>query len=163
MIVIIEGLDGCGKTTICQKITEQYNFEYIKESYTNVYKEKELRVVNMLIRLINEDKDYIYDRTTLIDDFVYDFLNVTESPLQKYFDIIIQILQKCKIIHLELDEAERQKRFNERGDQYITNKDIEQIDKNYRQFYKNLDNVQHITLTGDLDEDVKQIMEVIND
>lgn len=164
MIVIIEGLDGVGKTTICQQICEQYNYQYIKESYTNDYQEKEQRVARMLLRLI-DGRDFIYDRTTLIDDFVYEFLNVTESPLTKYYNIITAILSECKIIHLQLDEQTRKQHFEQRGDQYITDKDIEQVRKNYLNFYdhSNLTNVQYVTLTGDLKKDVSNVMEVINE
>lgn len=161
MIVIIEGLDCCGKTTICDEIANKYNFKYIKESYTNNCEEKECRMINMLTRL-TENKNYIYDRTTLIDDFVYSFLNETRSSLLDYFEIIIKILSKCKIIHLELDEQIRKQRFNKRGDQYITDDDIKKIVKQYKQFYQNLNNVQYIKLSGDLNKDVEQIMEVID-
>lgn len=160
MVVIIEGVDGVGKTTICQQIAANHDIKYIKESYTDDCKEKERRIVSMFERLIS-DKNYIYDRTTLIDDFVYSFLNKKESTLSDYFDIITALLSRCKIVHLYLDDKIREQRFNERGDQYITNKDIEQIAENYERFYNYLDNVQFVELTGDLQKDVKKIMEVI--
>lgn len=161
MIVIIEGVDGVGKTTLCQQIVEKYNYEYIKESYTDDCKEKEHRITLMLQRLFLK-KNYIYDRTTLIDDFVYSFLNQTESTLSEYFDIITNLLDRCQIIHLYLDEKIRSKRLNERGDQYITNDQIEQIAENYERFYNYLDNVQYVELSGNLEKDVEKVMEVIN-
>ena len=161
MIVIIEGLDGVGKTTLSEQIADKYNFKYIKESYTNNCEVKECRMIDMLTRL-TESKNYIYDRTTLIDDFVYSFLNETRSSLLNYFEIIIKILSKCKIIHLELNENIRKERFNKRGDQYVTNNDIKKIDKEYKNFYQNLNNVQYVSLTGNLEKDIEKVMEVID-
>ena len=47
MIVIIEGLDGVGKTTLSKRFAEKYDFEYIKESYTDDCKEKEKRIIEL--------------------------------------------------------------------------------------------------------------------
>lgn len=161
MIVIIEGIDGVGKTTIAEEIAVRKNFKYIKESYTKSYEEKECRMIDMLTRL-TQQKDYIYDRTTLIDDFVYSFLNSNEQSLDKYFDIISAILSKCKIVHLQIDEKIRKKRFEQRGDQYIKNKDIKKIAKNYDDFYCKLNTqINFVQLTGNLNKDVKKVLEVI--
>lgn len=157
MIVIIEGLDGVGKTTIAKQIEKDYKYEYIHESYTDNVKAKEDRILLMLARLM-EDEKYIYDRTTLIDDFVYSFLNKQQSTLSNYQQIIIEILKKCKVIHLELDEKIRKKRFEQRGDEYITSDKIKLIDKQYKQFYKQLPNVQHIELTEDNEKNINEII-----
>lgn len=108
-----------------------------------------------------DDENYIYDRATLIDDFVYSFLNKERSTLLNYFDIIILLLSKCKIIHLKLDEKIRKQRFDQRGDQYITNNDIKKIAKEYKNFYLNLNNVLYFNLTDNLEKDVERLMEVI--
>ena len=152
MIVIIEGLDCCGKSTISKKIAEQLNYEYIHESYTDDIKEKESRIVKLLERLISGE-NYIYDRSTLIDDFVYDFLNETPSTLVYHLEYIRFLLSKCLIFHLEIDERIRLERFKNRGDEYINNDDIKRIRKNYNQIYSILNNVNHIVLSGDLDKD----------
>ena len=162
MILIVEGLDGCGKTTICEEIAERYGFKYIKESYTDNCEEKENRMINMLTRLTEGPKNYIYDRTTLIDDFVYGFLNERPSTLTKYFDTIITLLSKCKIVHLEIDENIRKERLEKRGDDYITNEDTTKIQTGYDAFYYHLNNVEHVRLSGNLKEDIKNIMEVID-
>lgn len=160
MIVIIEGLDAVGKTTICKKIAEQYDFQYIKESYTDSNEEKLKRMTDMFQRL-TENKNYIYDRTTLIDDFVYGFLNKQQSCLAEYYDIILRILSHCTIIHLQLDEQTQKERLKTRGDEYINEQNVDQIDKNYRKVYEDIYGVMYITLTTDLKKDVQKIMEVI--
>lgn len=163
MVVIIEGLDGVGKTTICQAICDQEPmFTYVKESYTSDNKEKENRIQLMLQRVL-DSKAYLYDRTTLIDDFVYGFLNETESSLSQYIDVIVSILSHCQIYHLRLDEKVRRQRFSERGDQYITEEMIDGIAEGYSQFYQLFDHVQMFDLTGDIDQDVKKLIRRISD
>jgi len=135
----------------------------VKESYTDDVHEKENRITNMFVRLLSH-ANFIYDRTTLIDDFVYSFLNKTESTLTEYFDIIQVLLSHCKIIHLTIDEQTRKQRLEQRGDQYITNDMIEQIKNGYDNFYNKLLKPHYLyQLTNNIDLDVKTIMEVIND
>ncbi len=163
MIVIIEGLDGVGKTTIAEAFAKKYNYLYVKESYTDDCIEKEKRVQDMLVRLMSK-VNFIYDRTTLIDDFVYSFLNKTESTLSQYFDVIKAILSRCKVIHLVIDDETQKQRLEKRGDEYITLDMLKQISKQYYNFYNKLNNfVYFLNLSGDLDQDVQQLMEVIND
>lgn len=161
MVIIIEGLDGVGKTTIAKKIAEKYNYEYIKESYTDDCKQKEKRVVEMLQRVLSGN-NYIYDRTTLIDDFVYSALNKKESTLVDYIDIIDDILSRCKIFYLVIDEAVRKKRFENRGDEYITNDMIDQLRSNYENFFneKKFNPVLYL-LGEDSERDADGIMEVV--
>lgn len=162
MVIIIEGVDGVGKTTLSKKFSEKYNFEYIKESYTDDCKEKEKRIQLILERVMS-NKNYIYDRTTLIDDFVYSFLNIKQSSLSKYLKIIDAILSKCKIFHLTIDENIRKERFEKRGDQYITNDMIEKIQDEYYKFYYSLENSKVISfpLSDNLEIDIEKMMEVI--
>ena len=154
MIVIVEGIDGVGKTTLAKEISKRLNYKYIHESYTDDIIEKEARIVKLLERIISGE-NYMYDRTTLIDDFVYSFLNQTTSTLINYSEIIIFLLSKCHIFHLELNEKKRLERFNSRGDEYVTNEDMKRVTKNYKEFYSCLKNVDYIVLHGDLDKDVE--------
>ena len=138
-------------------ITNKNEYYTIKESYTNDNTEKEKRIQLMFERIFSKDK-YLYDRTTLIDDFVYNFLNESESSLKDYFEIIIVLLSKCQIFHLCLDEKVRRERFEERGDQYITNDMMKDVAEAYQKFYANLNNVEMINLSGVLSKDVKKLV-----
>lgn len=162
MIVIIEGTDGVGKTTLCEEIAKRYNYLYVKESYTDDVKEKEKRVQDLLARLMS-NLNFIYDRTTLIDDFVYGFLNKTESTLSQYQFIIQVLLNHCQIIHLTIDPKIQKKRLKQRGDEYITYKDINKLEQQYEDFYWQLNNVEYINLSEDFEDNIRKIMEVIND
>lgn len=161
MIVIIEGLDGVGKTTICKEICKIKKYVYIKESFTDNIEEKKKRLIKMIERII-DDNIYIYDRASIIDDFIYDFLNDYESYYYSYRDIVNSILNHCKIIHLVLNEEERTKRFIRRGDKYINNEHIDIISSNYRQYYKNQNSIIYLfPLTNDLEKDINKIIKII--
>ena len=161
MVIIVEGLDGVGKTTICKELCNQLPLIYIKESYTSDNLEKEKRIRLMLERIMESDT-YLYDRTTLIDDFVYNFLNETKSSLSDYLDVILSILSHCRIFHLCLDEQKRQERFDERGDEYVTKDMMENVRQAYLQFYRKLPNVEMFNLTGVLSRDTKKLVRRIN-
>lgn len=150
--------DGVGKTTICKELCNQDpGLVYVKESYTNDNIEKERRIRLMLERIMNPGT-FLYDRTTLIDDFVYSFLNESESSLSKYLDIILVLLANCQIFHLRLDEKTRRERFDERGDKYITNDMMTNVANAYSKFYQQLNNVEMFDLSGVLSKDVKKLV-----
>lgn len=161
MILIIEGLDGVGKTTLSKIFAEKYNFEYIHESYIDDPVAKESRYYNFLKRL-NSDKNYIYDRITIIDDFVYEFLNIEKSSLHLFEKGIIKALNEVCVIHLELDEEVRKSRFEKRGDEYVTNDMMSLIKTNYEKFYKKISkSVSYLKLTGDKEQDIEQMMKIL--
>lgn len=162
MIIIIEGLDGVGKTTLAKEIEKRTKCIYIKESYTDNIKEKEKRIVRFSANLLEKNKIYLYDRTTLIDDFVYNFLNKTPSSLIDHAKIIRFLLEQATIFHLELNEKVRSRRFEERGDQYIDNGKIEKIRKEYERFYKEFGlQPNRIVLSGNLEEDTNLLIKEI--
>lgn len=157
MIIIIEGLDGVGKTTLTKKLSKKYNLNYIKGTFSDNFDEKKERIISLFGQLFSNE-NYIYDRSTLIDDFVYSFLNDKESDLEQYFDIIKSILNHCKIFHLILDESKREERFINRGDEYVTNDMISKISENYAKFYKRLNCLVYLfPLSNNLDGDIDKI------
>lgn len=162
MIIIVEGVDGVGKTTIAKELSEQLRLFYIKESYIDNEYAKKTRVVDVLENILL-DNNVIYDRTTLIDDIVYNFLNNKESDLSKYIDVIDTLLSHCILVHLELDEDIRKERFDKRGDEYITNDMIEKISENYNKLYDMFEkaHIYKIRLSGYLHVDIHKIIETI--
>lgn len=163
MIIIIEGLDGVGKTTLSKELTKKMKCEYIHESYTDDIKEKENRIVRFSANLLEKNKLYLYDRTTLIDDFVYSFLNQTESSLINHTKIISFLLNQAIIFHLELNEQIRSERFKKRGDEFVDNSKMKRIAKEYKNFYKEFGlQPNYIILSGDLERDTNLLIEEIN-
>lgn len=162
MVVIFEGLDGVGKTYLSTLFSKFYDFEYIKESYTDDDKEKYNRFLKLEYRILLES-NVIYDRSTCIDDFVYSFLNNKESCLENYKEEVKTTLEHCIIFHLLVDEDIRKQRFEERGDEYITNDNIKTLEDNYMKFYSHLYNEVHLfPLSGDEINDIKKIKNIID-
>lgn len=162
MVVVIEGLDGVGKTTFCKEFCRKTDFIYIKGSFTDDLAEKKRRMNQLLEYLLDEEHNYIYDRITFIDDFVYTMLNKEPNQLDKYFDIIQLLLSKCTIIHLTIDEKIRRERFNNRGDEFVTNEMLVEVDKSYKEYYKKLGcDVITIQLSNDLNSDVNNTIKFI--
>lgn len=164
MVIIIEGLDGVGKTTTARgfvdKLKELYcdrKFYYVHESHSDDNEFKLIRK-KTLRRLINSEDMFVYDRITCIDDFVYGFLNKVPSCLKYHKDEILDMLKECVIIHLTLDKEEHQKRFFDRGDEFINWSDMEKIENNYKEFYKDLNNVNYFELTLDNEKNIDELI-----
>lgn len=161
MIIIVEGLDGVGKTTLCKKFIEKHSdFTYIKGTFTDNIEEKIDRI-KMLGDYIMSNKNYIFDRSTLIDDFVYCFLNNESASLEDYFPFVRLVLKNCKIFHLIVPEDLRESRFNSRGDEYVSNNQMSMIMENYMKFYQRLNSfICMFPLSDDLNEDVDKIYNI---
>ena len=157
MIVLIEGLDGVGKTTVSKLLAEKLSYIYIHESHSDDNVEKEGRIKEFSDRL-SDGNNYVYDRSTLIDDFVYAFLNKEESSLVKRKEEIIDILHQSKIFHLEIDEDVRKKRFEDRGDEFVTNETVEIARREYEKFYERLSNVEFVKLCNDNEKNVNELI-----
>lgn len=163
MVVIIEGLDGVGKTTLSKEFVKKYNnYTYIKESYTDDIDEKNHRVALLLERALSKD-NYIYDRCSLIDDYVYSFLNKNKRVFYEYYTLVSTILGMCKIIHLNLDEETRKQRFLQRGDEYIKDESwLFTARENYNHFYKYYELYPiYIDLEENLNKNINKIYESI--
>jgi thymidylate kinase len=105
MIVIVEGIDRVGKTTLCNKLKSDLGFKILKdevfkpEHFTEeIIAEKFLTTVNML-KLLNKDIDIVIDRFYLSEavyglmERKYDskYLKKIELELLKLDAIIILV------------------------------------------------------------------------
>lgn len=163
MIVIIEGLDGVGKSTIMNRLINDTKVPFISihEGYPGEEPGIRLERFRQLKDNLSFNGLVCYDRCTCIDDFVYNILNKTTSELTNHLDEIKQVLKKCLIVHLELDKDVHLSRFNSRGDEFIKSSQFDDLNSSYDQFYKDLD-LYRVKLTGDLDRDVKVIEAIID-
>ena len=78
MIIIIEGVDRVGKTTLCNKLSRKFNIPIHKYkgiiSYDNMHNDEETDKTLGLIQLIKEtNANIIFDRS-YISDYVYGIL-----------------------------------------------------------------------------------------
>ena len=166
MIYIFEGVDCTGKSTCFNSLKERYEKDiiFIKESYTPSVQERKDRVHKMN-DLLRQNKTVIYDRATLIDDFVYSGVTSNEEPIFKdQMNLIKEIVQKCVVIHFDCDNEVLLERFKERGDEYVQGfETIQKLKKKYKEIYNFL-NVKVLkidTTYRTINKSVKSIENII--
>ena len=164
MVVIIEGTDGTGKTTLCELLRTSLKCMVIHEGYPGNDQQKRFeRVMELRSNIYNQDRLVIYDRCTSIDDFVYDFLNKEHSSIYKLKDYIKLMLKDAHIFHLVLeDKEEHKRRLEDRGDNYISWEQIEEIEKSYKKFYRGL-KVNTIKISNNNVENLNRILDYIKE
>lgn len=120
MVILLEGVDGTGKSTLMQylKSVLKESAVFIKESYTPDVLEKQARLQQLDRYADNKDTLFIYDRATAIDEFVYNPIIANEEP-QLDYEEARAILQKCFIIYLTCQTDVLLRRLEGRGDEYI--------------------------------------------
>jgi len=82
MNIIIEGIDGSGKTVLAKKLCKQYDLEYNHHSKPYTYEE--------YLDMLNSGKDQLFDRFC-VGQFIYntrDERKMTEGQLYKLMDEI---------------------------------------------------------------------------
>lgn len=109
MILVIEGPDKSGKTTLCQEIKEQYNFIYKKfpsEKIRNFILNRENKTISKIEKIIEDmeafsnniekERNYIIDRWW-ISTLIYQGYN------EIYRDKIIKLLEDSSLTKLNID------------------------------------------------------------
>ena len=135
MIYILAGPDGAGKSTVVEELKKTLkDVIFIKESYTPDVSERydRLRKVKYLL---NCGHDVVYDRATILDDFIYEPVIAKKESVLNNTDAI-DVLKQVTIIYFECNDSALQKRLSERGDDCITFEDISNIKKRYEKFFE---------------------------
>lgn len=171
MIVIIEGPDGVGKTTLCERLSHVLNSDWLgvkvfyhKESTPgNSVTERLKRLQLFEERLLSKDL-HVYDRATIVDDFVYEpvFNNIVSLFTCSNFLMfwIKEMLQKVLIIHLYAPLEVLQERLNSRGDKYVTSDDLIRIVQLYTMGYEQL-NVKPVFVNSLDDQALNECVDYI--
>ena len=150
MIVIFEGPDGVGKSTMCERLSRVLDsgsvgvgITYHKESKPGKSIAERLKRVQLFEERLYDKDLHIYDRATIIDDFIYEplFDNIVSLFTCSNFLMfwIKEMLQKVLIIHLYASLDVLQERLNSRGDEYVTSDDLIRIVQLYTMGYEQLD------------------------
>lgn len=161
MVIILEGLDGIGKSTLCTDIKEKLSIDVIHEGYPGETPGIRLWRMKRLIENIKKDDIVIYDRCTCIDDFVYGHLNDKESELEPLKDVVKNILSKTNIIYLSLeDEKEHKRRFEARGDNFIKWEDLKMLELRYYDFLTGCGDIHRVNLSDDPITNLQEIMKI---
>lgn len=163
MVIILEGLDGVGKSTISRMLSDKIGFPIIAERYPGNDMSIKNERFELLKNNVKSKKNVIYDRCTCIDDFVYSFLNNNKkSDMIDYVSQIEAVLSECIIIHLSPSNYDKYiVRFKKRGDEYVSIDDLNIISNSYTDFYSKLSlNPVHIkSYNNDLYLTIRKIIE----
>jgi hypothetical protein len=121
MIIIFEGPNGVGKTTIAKNVSDIYNLNYIKES-------KPVGGYKYYIKRSLEEKDCVFDRFHL-GEFVYPSLMNDEREIMNDWQqhLIERILQIKNALLIYCDSTYENKKniFLTRGEEYVSIDKIE--------------------------------------
>lgn len=145
MIYILAGMDGTGKSSVFAYLQNVLDSDYIfiKESCSNIGKDVDVEMSDRLRRtemLEASGKDVIYDRASVVDDFVYSWItNCREPAMAKHMHAIKQLMQKVTVIYFTCDTDVVAKRLVARGDDYVSEKDLCTIKREYWHFFKEYD------------------------
>lgn len=143
MIYIIEGVDGVGKTSVVDSLKTLLpkRFKFVKESATDSAFEKWDRV-KRVEDFLKRGCDVVYDRSSLIDEFVYEPIIAHKEPVFSSSEAVARIetiLSLCTVIYLHCDKDVIIERTKERGDDYIDlNKDLDVIAAQYENVFSEL-------------------------
>lgn len=114
MIIIVEGIDRVGKTTLCNMLSKEFGINIFKnQSFYGlcISKETEIELINQLINFVNcVNCDIIFDRLHLTE-FVYGLCNRNYANTD-----IVKIDKKlsemnCLLIYVkptDIDESSKQ-------------------------------------------------------
>lgn len=135
MIIIIEGPDGSGKTSLAKQLSRQTGYPIIHRTQPKSEEEKQ-QMMGEYLQVIKNNKNAIFDRCwysemaygpVMRDDSVITYPQMYE--LEK-------MLAKngALIIHCTGSEAELWMRCTKRGEEYVTcREDFKQIYVNYQE------------------------------
>ena len=136
MIIIVEGIDRVGKTTLCNMLKKEMNIPVYKHignfSYSNMDNDNEtdkmLQILETL-RLVNGD--VIFDRCHFTD-YVYGILEryYNKKNAKKNFSILEKKLSEMHVVLLFVNPTNIEKSSYEHG------KDLSMHQKIFQQLYK---------------------------
>ena len=139
MIIILEGPDGSGKTTLAQQLARQTGYPILHRTQPKTEEEKKL-MLGEYLQTINSCKNMIFDRCwysemaygpVMRDDSVisYPEMYALERMLAKGGAVII---------HCTGPEPTLWKRCTRRGEEYITSRD------NFKAIYDNYNEIMSV-------------------
>lgn len=135
MNIIVVGPDGAGKTTLCKKLAEKFDLEYIKRDKPQNEEEKK-NMLKSYMDVITTKNNFIYDRYIYCEK-VYGPV-MRDENIVSWEDIVqleLELLKKGTIIIHCTDTTDiLWKRCNTRGEDYVTS--WNQLDKIRRSYHK---------------------------
>ncbi|WP_406842608.1 AAA family ATPase [Bacillus velezensis] len=132
-MIILEGTDCCYKSTVAEKLSKELGYPVIKGSSFELAKSGNEKLFEHFNKLADEDNviidRYIYSNLVYAKKFK-DYSILTEEQQRAIEE---KIRDKAKVIYLHADPKVIKQRFRDRGDEYITERDIEPVLELYNQ------------------------------
>ena len=133
MIIILEGPDGAGKTTLAEKLKQQTGYTYLRRAQPKTEEDKK-RMMEEYIQVIKSGKNCIFDRcwySELIYGPIMRDASVITYPQMYQLERLIA-KNGAILIYCTAPEATLWKRCMRRGEDYITkHEDFRKICKEY--------------------------------
>ena len=135
MIIVIEGPDGGGKSTLATKMAKQTGYKLIRMSYPKTEEEEKLMAGDYLQKL-KSAKNIIFDRAWY-SEMVYGPIkgrnpnNITYPMMYKLEEKITQ--SGGLLIHCTGPKSLLWKRASERGEDYINKHEFDKVYDGYLQ------------------------------
>lgn len=123
MLIILEGIDGSGKTTLSKKLSEKYKLPVIKFSYPKNDEEKNNMFLQYLKILYNNNFKLILDRSW-ISEIVYGNImrdSCVLSDFQVEFLNYLVNLHNGRLYYCDIGAEKSYNNAIKRGEDYITN------------------------------------------
>lgn len=138
MVIIIEGADGSGKSSLARTLHRQTNWLLIHRSQPKDKQDKQ-RMMDEYLDLIWKGEDVIFDRSWY-SEMVYGPIMRDESVIsyeQMHTLEIALTLHGALIIYCEDDLDILWERCQERGEDYVTSKEtLKQVCDGYERLFK---------------------------
>jgi len=150
MIVVFEGIDGVGKTTLCEGLKNVLRDEFLsmhvfyhKESSPGKFVTERLERIKLFEKRLYDKDLHIYDRATVIDDYVYEpvfthtvSLLTTSAFLTLW---ITEMLQHTLVLHICAPMDVVKARLQVRGDEFVSSEQLNEVYCMYSNAYDLLD------------------------
>ena len=169
MIVIVDGLDCSGKSTVYDRLYQNLDKAYfIKESYPGPSDMERIDRLTSFCRRVEEPYLYVYDRASVIDDPVYEYrFNNRNSILENLLNE--RMFRDVLVLHFTVEKDEWLNRLSKRGDKYIDASEYESIVSAYNKFYEKFKprvitiDTTHIDPEGAYNKVLESIKEYLED
>ena len=124
MIIIIEGPDGAGKTTLANKIKDQTGFMLLHRTQPKTEEDKQ-RMMDEYVQVIKAGKNCILDRSWYSEMVYGPVMRDTSVITYPQMYELERLLARngALLIHCTAPEAALWKRCLRRGEDYITDRD----------------------------------------
>lgn len=139
MLIILEGPDGSGKSTLCKSLCENLNFKNVVPPIRTIGNQYNIWY-NLIYGLCISDEYYVMDRCFL-SELIYRSIKKDFSANISFTDIseLLKLFGSNSRLHLVFCENNNAYNFAmNRGEDYVTNKGQHQDITNAYKFLKNV-------------------------